>query len=280
MTLPFDLAGRVAVVATMHGKEKAITPPLTALGLRFAETPPIDTDAFGTFTRDVARTGDQREALVAKARRGLELAPAAQFAVASEGAFGPHPRLPFLPSGLEMVGLLERATGKAIIGQHLTLETNFAQVEAHSWSEAEAFAGRIGFSEHAMVVQVSRNGPVLAKGVQRLVSLRELIEPHVESAGSVWLEADMRAHLNPTRMAAIALATEDLARRIRSRCPRCRYPDWMPQIEHGRPCGWCHGPTLDAWVEQWRCDSCGHAVENVIEPDRPAQPGLCTTCNP
>ena len=144
----FVLANGSVVVATMHGKERVIGPVLADLGMRVLAIPQIDTDRFGTFTRDVARSGSQVEALLAKAQAGLGLAPDADFVVASEGAFGPHPQIPFLPSGLEMVALLQRQTGKAIIGRELTAKTNFAQVEARSWQEIKAFADRIGFHRH------------------------------------------------------------------------------------------------------------------------------------
>lgn len=185
----------------------------------------------------------QIEALLAKARAGLDLAPDADFAVASEGAFGPHPQMPFVPSGLEMVALVERASGKAIIGRELTAKTNFAQVEARFLAEIEAFADRTGRPDHAMIVMESQDGPIIGKGIMDGRSLSDLALPVVRRRGSVWLEADMRAHLNPTRMEAIARATADLARRLSARCPQCHFPGWIPRRRAGRPCLWCEGPT-------------------------------------
>ena len=109
----------------MHGKGRVIEPAFAGLGLRFLAAPSIDTDRFGTFTRDVDRMGSQREAVLAKAQAGLDLSTKADFALASEGAFGPHPQIPFVSSGLEMVALLERKSSKAVIGYHLTTATNF-----------------------------------------------------------------------------------------------------------------------------------------------------------
>ncbi|HSW33828.1 MAG TPA: DUF6671 family protein [Steroidobacteraceae bacterium] len=40
----------------------------------------------------------------------------------------------------------------------------------------------------------------------------------------MFLESDLRAHANPTRMAMIRQAAEDLATRYRSPCPRCGAP--------------------------------------------------------
>ena len=279
MTLAFDLDGKAAIVATMHGKERVIEPAFTALGLRFLTAPSIDTDRFGTFTRDVDRAGSQRDALLAKAQAGLDLSPDAAFALASEGAFGPHPHIPFVPSGFEMVALLERKTGEAVIGRHLATSTNFMQAEARSWEDVETFAEAIGFPGHAIVVMTSKDGPILAKGMTDGGELRSICGSSLDARGSVWLEADMRAHLDPTRMEAVAAAA-DLVRRLQARCPICAYPDWTAQVRDGRPCAWCDGPTVEAWMEEYLCEDCGHRAEHCIEPERKGRPDHCNYCNP
>ena len=276
----FDLGGKAAVIVTMHGKAQVIEPALAALGLRFLPPPAIDTDRFGTFTRDVARFGRQRDALLAKAQAGLDQAPDAEFAVASEGAFGPHPEIPFVPAGHEMVALRSRRSGQAVIGRYLTTATNFMQARASSLAEAHAFAARIGFPDHGIVVMAGQDGPILAKGVTEPAELMATCAARLDSHGSVWLEADMRAHRNPTRMTAIAAATADLAARLHAPCPACAYPGWLPQMLNGRPCAWCAGPTSETWVEQYRCEGCGHGTERRIDPERPGDPGHCVQCNP
>lgn len=280
MSISFELDGKSAVVATMHNKQQVIEPALTELGLRFLTAPVIDTDRFGTFTRDIDRAGTQRDALLAKARAGLELSPEADFAVASEGSFGPHPLIPFLPSGFEMVGLLERKSGKIVIGRHLTTATNFMQVEARSWTEIAAFAEAIGFPGHSIVVMETQDGPVVAKGIFSEDALRAVCRPLIEGGEPVWLETDMRAHLNPKRMEAVAAAVADLARRLRARCPACGHPDWTAEFRDGRPCAWCDGPTVEVWIEHYTCESCGRSAESCIEPERKGDPGRCHTCNP
>jgi hypothetical protein len=280
MSLAFDLDGRAVVIATMHGKEQVIEPALAGLGLHFLSAPSIDTDRFGTFTRDIGRAGSQRDALLAKAQAGLDLSPDADFALASEGAFGPHPQIPFVPSGFEMVALLEGKTGKAVIGRHLSTATNFMQVEARSWAEVQTFAEAIGFPGHAIVVMESKDGPVLAKGLTSEVELKSICHPYFKARGPIWLEADMRAHLNPTRMEAVAAAAADLVHRLQARCPACSYPDWTPQVRDGRPCAWCDGPTVEAWIEEHLCEACGHRAEQCIEPERKGAPAHCHYCNP
>ena len=179
-----------------------------------------------------------------------------------------------------MVGLLERQSGKVVIGCHLTADTNFMQTEARSWGEVQTFADAIGFPSHSLVMMKSKDGPVLAKGLSSHDEVKSICQPRFEVGGTVWLEADMRAHLNPTRLAAVAAATADLVRRLQARCPVCQYPDWIPRIRDGRPCAWCRRPTLEGWIEEHSCEFCGHRIEQCIEPGRKGDPGHCTYCNP
>lgn len=264
----------------MHGKHRVIEPVLARLGLRFLPLPPIDTDRYGTFTREIGRSGSQREALLAKAQAGLDMCLDADFAIASEGAFGPHPQMPFLPSGFEMVALLDRVSGKVIVGSHLTTATNFDQYEAATLVEGYAFAERVGFPGHSIVVMAGREGPILAKGVTCTNALEAVCRAQSASDRPVWLEADMRAHLNPTRMGAVAEAAADLARRLQARCPTCTFPGWTPRLRAGRPCAWCNGPTVEAWIEEYVCEACGNRAEYRIEPGRKGDPGHCDYCNP
>jgi hypothetical protein len=69
---PFE--NRIAVLATMHQKEKAIAPLLASeLGMRAIVPAQFDTDRFGTFTREIERIGTQIEAARLKAQAALNL---------------------------------------------------------------------------------------------------------------------------------------------------------------------------------------------------------------
>jgi len=54
--------GRTAAITTMHGKEKVITPLLNEIGVTVIAPEGLNTDAFGTLTRDIDRAGNQLEA--------------------------------------------------------------------------------------------------------------------------------------------------------------------------------------------------------------------------
>jgi hypothetical protein len=65
---------RIAVLATIHQKEKAIAPLLESeLGMKAIVPAQFDTDRFGTFTREVKRPVTQVEAARLKARETLNL---------------------------------------------------------------------------------------------------------------------------------------------------------------------------------------------------------------
>jgi hypothetical protein len=72
----FPFRGRLAVLATMHRKERAIAPVLEeTFGLRVEVLQGFDTDRFGTFTRAVPRPGTQLETARDLARLALSGCP-------------------------------------------------------------------------------------------------------------------------------------------------------------------------------------------------------------
>ena len=96
----FSVAGKRAVLATLHGKEQVIRPLLEGgLGLQVHIPERFDTDRFGTFSREIERTGNQIYAARAKIDGAFKHDPQAQVAIASEGSFGPHPHIFFALSG-------------------------------------------------------------------------------------------------------------------------------------------------------------------------------------
>lgn len=94
---------RTAVLATMHKKESVISPILKEkLGISIIVPNQFYTDRFGTFTRDVVRKGSQLEAARAKLKAAMKQTDAT-IGIASEGIFGPHPLIPFIPYNQELV---------------------------------------------------------------------------------------------------------------------------------------------------------------------------------
>ncbi|NJO76772.1 MAG: hypothetical protein HC833_25390 [Leptolyngbyaceae cyanobacterium RM1_406_9] len=107
----------------MHRKEQAIAPILEQhLGVQVIVPEGFNTDEFGTFTRDIERSGDQRNAARLKAERAMALT-GLTLAIASEGSFGPHPAMPFVACDQEIVLLSDRTHHLEIVGQAISTET-------------------------------------------------------------------------------------------------------------------------------------------------------------
>ena len=272
---------RRLVLATMHRKEEAIAPLVeAALGVQVILQEGFDSDRFGTFTGDRPRPADQRTTAQMKAEAALDLT-AETLAIASEGSFGPHPALPYLPCGRELVLLLDRRDGQTLIvmGEDLTVETNFRHQSIASLEEAEDFAQQIGFPSHALVVKMP--GGEVVKGIIHTPDLLSAVQQGLQQDGKVMLETDMRALYNPTRMRSIARATQDLVNKLRQCCPQCHTPgfqaiDRLP----GLPCAWCGQPTELTRSTRCKCQRCQFTQETLFPNGATADPMHCPACNP
>lgn len=278
--------GGSAVLATMHGKARAIAPVVTRfLGLKVEVAPGLDTDAFGAFSRETARTGSPLEAARGKIAAAFDRVPSARIGLASEGSFGPHPQLPFLPFGQEIVVLIDRLSGLELVGRHGGARTNFAQLVVTEPEAGQAFAQRVGFPGHGVILTAwvdERPAPDIAliKDVVNWASLVRGIDRIVGQAGAALVETDMRADRNPTRMRAIRRATLDLVRRSRSSCPACGRPGFaVTERLAGLPCADCGKPTSQTRAEVLTCTGCSHRQERPMAR-RAADPGQCGDCNP
>lgn len=275
--------GRRAVLATRHGKERVIAPPLAAAaGIETFTLPDFDTDRFGAFTREIERCGSQIDAARAKAHAAADLA-GADLALASEGAFGPHPDLPFAPGNLEIVLLVDRLHGLEIVGQSLTTEVRWVHGWAGSVQTVGDLARRGGFPTHAMVVRRHEHDPThLIKGIADAATLCAAAERLLAANDGrpIFVESDLRAQANPTRMANIRRATLDLLENMARFCPVCAAPGvTVADIRPGLPCRWCRLPTRLPAATVYRCARCGCSAEEPA-PEAFADPGQCAFCNP
>lgn len=276
-----------AVLTSMHAKERVIEPIVRDdLGLILHVAREVNTDQFGTFSREVARVGSQLEAARAKINAGFRTVPRARVGIASEGSFGPHPYVPFAAFGRELVLLVDRESGLELAGYDASLETNFQHAVVETVEEAYSFAQRVGFPAHGLIViGCNSDQPApevfLNKDAVNPIRLGIAVRDAIHSCGSAFIETDMRAHRNPTRMKAIERAARDLVRRFNSRCPSCGSPGFdVTERLRGVPCGWCGGPTLIVKTEVLSCQSCGHRWERPATHEPTADPGQCERCNP
>lgn len=267
------------VLASMHGKEAAIASVLEQrLGWKVSAAKGLDTDAFGAFSGEVERRGTPLEAARAKAQAAMALS-GASMALASEGTFGPHPALYFVPSDHELLLLMDRERGIELHASVLSLSTNFAQQVVGNFEELAEFARAAGFPEHRLLL---RTEGAIIKGIGDWQGLEQAFSRLAQSAGPIQAETDMRAMYNPTRMAVIAQAAEALADKLLSACPACQGPGFEAvEPIPGLVCSLCQIPTTLPRAHIWSCTWCGFREEK-LRPDglQYADPAHCPWCNP
>lgn len=265
---------------TQHGKEQAIAPAFTrVLGARVLRVAGVDTDALGTFTREIPRPGTQLETAATKARVAREHSGLA-FGLGSEGAFVPatfcsswNLELVVLDDGDRDVQIVGRAEGPGHHVQHTLLDL----------ADLQGAATAAGFPEHGLTVRPSgADGLPVYKDLDTYESLHAACERASRQSltGTVWLESDLRAHRNPARMRRIAIATADLLERMQRSCPACASPGFgRIGFERGLPCFECNDPTEAVAAELHGCTRCSFTSRVPVERTRvPAY--FCPSCNP
>jgi hypothetical protein len=236
---------RRAVLATKHHKEKAISGPLKeTTGLSIFVPPDLDTDLLGTFSGEVERQGTPGEVVVRKARFGMSAA-SVSLGIASEGSFRPHDELSFSVGSHELMAFVDDDAGIVVVEDLFTLDTNFANTKAKDLASIDEFLTRVGFPSHGLIavpndrIEVGHDDRVrlvleevpdqqLFKGIIDRDTLEQVVSrcADLSSDGLAHVETDMRAHLNPTRMATIGALATRLGKRLASVCPACGAPGW------------------------------------------------------
>lgn len=274
MTLP----ARVAL-GTMHGKEAALAPPLADLGIGLV-TPAMDTDRFGTFTAETPRAGTMEEAARAKALAAMA-ATGLDCGIGSEGAYGPHPVMPFAGIGQEVLLWHEGRTGREIVVRVIDPQPAYDHAEVADLAGAEAFLQRAGFPDCAVIVAPAPDLAPVAKGLRDREALAAALRAAVPLSpkGRAFVQTDMRAHMNPRRMATIGRAAAQLAERLATPCPACHAHGWgVIRQEPGLPCEDCGGETALIGADILGCSACG--AERAEPRAGYATALYCPQCNP
>ena len=274
-------AGERIALLTRHGKEQVLAPLLaSATGARVEVVGDVDTDALGTFTREVPRAGSQLDA----ARRKAALAVArscARFGLGSEGAFTPAP-FGLGSQNVELVLLSDPGAPLEIVGRAQAPGLHQHGVVS-SLAELTELARRAGFPGHGLVVRPDgAEDPRMRKGLRSWPELERAFEDARREAatGAVFVENDLRAHQHPTRLAVIARAGRDLVERLARRCPACDSPGFgrLAPVP-GLPCRDCGAPTGEALATELGCPRCAHR-ERQPHGAATAAPAHCDHCNP
>lgn len=203
--------GRRLCIATMHHKEIVLAPLLeNTLGVSCV-VPEINTDLFGTFSGEIERTLDPEETARQKCEKGMELT-GCDLAVASEGSFGPHPVLGFIPCNQELMFFHDRKNNIEIVSTGFTTKTNFSHARISTFHELKDFAEKTLFPSHGLIL---KGKETIVKGINEWKALELAFEKLIAENTTVLVETDMRAMFNPTRMETIKACAEKIDLRNR-----------------------------------------------------------------
>jgi len=275
--------GRTIVIATKHKKEKVIGPILEQeLGLVTKVLEDFDTDELGTFSGEVDRTDDALETARKKCYKAMEIGHC-DIAIASEGSFGPHPSLPFVHADDEIILFIDKKNNLEIFTRILTTDTNFNASEIRTKADLKEFALQAKFPSHGLILKKSKHDfSDLKKGITNWKVLSDTFEEFVDLNGSAYVETDMRAMYNPTRMEVIEKTTHKLVSKINSTCPSCNTPGLgITGIKEGLPCNLCNMPTRSILSYIYECQQCNFVKEEKYPNQKETEdPMYCDFCNP
>jgi hypothetical protein len=273
------------IFATNHGKTAAAKEPFARI-LNATVTPlSINSDTLGTFTAEIERPGSMLDALRGKIRLA-RAASSDRFVLASEGSFSSADGFGLLVHGFEMLMIHDALTGAEIVEQYVSYDTNYATANLTAAENLDLFLHRIGFGPHALVLYPD-GVPLLGhvyKGIQTREDAHRIFATCLEASPNrtVVAMSDMRAHLNPTRMAAIRSCCELLAKRLNTKCPKCAGGGFgITATSPGLPCQECGAPTHRCRGEIHSCPFCACAVERPRSDGKMfATASECDWCNP
>jgi len=275
--------GRNLLIATKHEKEKVISPILEkALGVKCIVAPNFDTDELGTFTGEVERKDDPITTARNKCLLAMQLAEC-DMAIASEGSFGSHPYIPFVRADDEILLFIDKKNDLEIVVRELSTETNFNGCEIKSEKELRDFADAALFPTHGLIVRKQKDDySEIKKGISDWETLIEVYRHFSKLNGHAYIETDMRALYNPTRMKIIERAAQKLAEKINSQCPECNYPGFgVMDIKEGLPCELCNFPTRSTLSFIYICQKCAYRKEEKYPNGKTKEdPRYCDVCNP
>lgn len=270
------------LIVTKHKKEKVIAPILTKeLGVKCVVTENFDTDILGTFTGETERLDDpiitaRKKCLMAMDLNNCDLA------VASEGSFGPHPTMFFIPADDELTLFIDKKNSLEIVARELSTETNFNGTDIKTEAELMEFAKNAKFPSHGLIIRKSSNElKEIVKGITNKEQLKSTFNFFISNYGKCFIETDMRAMYNPTRLKVIEKSTKKLADKINSLCPACKTPGFeITEATQGLPCRECNFPTKSILSYSYSCQKCSFSQEDNYPHGINEDPMWCDLCNP
>lgn len=274
---------RRLLIVTKHKKEKIIAPLFeNELEIECFVSKQFDTDTLGTFTGEVPRVSNPLDTLRQKCLLAMEL-EGFDLAIATEGSFGNHPSVFFATANDELIMLLDKKNNIEIVSRVLSLNTNFNGSKIESKEDLVLFLDKVQFPSHAVILKDSeKNWNTIHKGITDRSTVEKLYGEIFLNFGSCFIETDMRALYNPSRMKIIQEACLKLLEKINSFCPECFFPGFgVVSAKAGLLCSSCAMPSRSTLAHIYQCQHCMHESE-VLYPNEKIieDPMYCDFCNP
>ncbi len=277
-----NFSGRKIAIASMHQKNRVLAPILEKeLGL-IPFVPKINTNQFGTFSGEIDRRYSPLDAALMKCNLAMDISRC-DMAIASEGSFGPHPYIFFAKANEELILLVDRKNNLTFSAKVLSTNTNHDGLKASRPEEVAEFAEKIGFPEHGIILKdTEENFSMIQKDINSRIHLDKFVNDWFLKNDQIWVETDLRAMRNPTRMKVIKEATTKLIDKINSKCPSCSFPGfWVVESISGLKCAQCGSSTQSTLAHRYACKEC--KFESIKEfPNKRfvEDPMYCDQCNP
>lgn len=274
---------RRLLIVTKHNKELIIKPLFEK---EFELIPKVskkfDTDDLGTFTGEIERKKSPLETVRTKCLLAMDVEKF-DLAIATEGSFGNHPTALFACANDEIIMLVDKKNNIEIVERVVSLETNFDAQEIQSFSELEAFAKKAKFPSHGIILKDKKEKwNKIVKGIQSYDELNMVFYDITKGHSTCYVETDMRASFNPTRMKVIEEACLKLIHKIKSACPNCQYPGFgIVRAEAGLLCNSCKKPTRSILSHIYQCKNCDFEQKKNYPYNKETEdPMYCDYCNP
>jgi len=275
--------GRNLIIATKHQKEKVIAPLLESeLGVNCLVAQSLNTDSLGTFTGEVERKDDPLTTARTKCKLAMDMYEC-DLAIASEGSFGPHPSFFFVPADHEILLFIDKKNEIEIVEHELSTDTNFSGEEINNTHALMDFAVHAKFPDHGLILRKSKEDcSEIIKGITDWNHLVTSFNYFQKKYGIAYVETDMRAMYNPTRMLVIESAARKLVNKMKCYCPKCCCPGFgVTDVLPGLPCRHCGLPTRSTLSHRYTCQKCLF-TQDVKYPNQTLteDPMYCDNCNP
>ena len=275
--------GRKLIIATKHKKEIVIAPILEkCLGVKCFTDETFDTDTLGTFTGEIERELDPIATARQKCLLAMKLSNC-DLGVASEGSFGAHPTIFFASADDEFLIFIDKKNNLEIIAREVSMETNFNGSEIENEKDLLKFADLVKFPSHGLILRNSKTDNCnTIKGITNLRELKKAFRFLYKKFGMVYVETDMRAMYNPSRMAVIENVTKKLVAKVNSYCPQCSVPGFgVTDVKKGLECSLCGSATQSTLSYIYVCQHCKFTKEEMYPHKKTSEdPMYCDFCNP